>query len=169
MPSSGSLIYSTDFNTIASAVNTEVNRRGHGNPGYTAPGTGALITASYINSLWGAITGMTGTNPNTNPVGAYFPAPANPPNNTVDPGYSSSTRTGVGTVGNGYPFSGYSNSGIFNGVSSNATIRASDVSNLASLIATAATQCLCNCNYCTCNCNYCTCNCNYSCTCNCNY
>ena len=158
MASSGSIIYSSDFNSIASAVNTEVNRRGHGNPGYTAPGTGAVINHTYINNLWGAITGMTGTNPATNPVGSYFSGTSN------NYYYQS-----IGTVGNGYPFAGYSNSGIFNGVSANAVISASDINNLVSFISTAASQCLCNCNYCTCNCNYCTCNCNYWCTCNCNY
>ena len=145
-PSVGALIYSTDFNPIVTAINSEVSRRGHGNPGYAAPGTGTIINHNYVNGIWAALTTMSGNATTTNTV-----------------------VTGLGWTYYSGPYTGYTNAGVFNGVGANATIYAADINNLISFIQSAAAVCLCNCNYCTCNCNYCTCNCNYACTCNCNY
>ena len=144
----GNTIRSSDFTALATSINAEVVRRNHGSPGAAAPGV-VTITAAYLNAGGTLITGQTGraVATNTNP-GTVDAQPQ------IDPAVA---------------FVGYTNTGLFNGVTAGNTITAANVNGLIALVKAAGAQCLCNCNYCTCNCNYCTCNCNYACTCNCNY
>lgn len=148
--SQGNTIASSNFTSLVGAVNAEWQRRNQGNPSYGNP-SGKIGTTNFQAAAT-SLYGLSGQAPTANSLG--------------DPGQDVSSTT-ISQINQNAAFSGYSNSGLFNGVSN--PVKASEFNGMVNLVFAAGQQCLCNCNYCTCNCNYCTCNCDYSCTCNCNY